>query len=68
MIAISAVNFPYEVMLFYDFLCQVPLDDLRNYYLPAFRSCVMEGHAKGVMCSYNVRVVVLMNSHALVNY
>ena len=36
-----------------DFNAKVPLDDLHNYYLPAFRSCVMEGHSKGVMCSYN---------------
>ena len=36
-----------------DFDAKVPLDDLHNYYLPAFRSCVMEGHSKGVMCSYN---------------
>ena len=27
--------------------------DLQNYYLPAFRGCVMEGGAQGVMCSYN---------------
>ena len=37
----------------YDFDAHVPLDDLLNYYLPPFRSCVMEGRAKGVMCSYN---------------
>eukprot|EP00948_MAST-09A_sp_MAST-9A-sp1_P000287 g287.t1 len=37
----------------YDFDAHVPLDDLMDYYLPPFRSCVMEGRAKGVMCSYN---------------
>lgn len=37
----------------YDFDAHVPYDDLRNYYLPAFRSCVMEGRSNGVMCSYN---------------
>ncbi len=35
----------------HDFDAQVPLDDLRNYYLPPFRSCVMEGRSRGVMCS-----------------
>ena len=37
----------------YDFNAHVPYDDFRNYYLPPFRSCVQEGRARGVMCSYN---------------
>jgi len=36
-----------------DFDANVPMSDMRNYYLPPFRSCVMEGRSKGVMCSYN---------------
>jgi beta-glucosidase-like glycosyl hydrolase len=37
----------------HNFDAQVPARDLVDYYLPAFKSCVMEGRAKGVMCSYN---------------
>ena len=32
----------------YDFDAHVSLADMRNYYLPPFRSCVMEGRSKGV--------------------
>jgi beta-glucosidase-like glycosyl hydrolase len=27
--------------------------DLVGYYLPAFKACIMEGKALGIMCSYN---------------
>jgi beta-glucosidase-like glycosyl hydrolase len=37
----------------HNFDAKVPAIDLYEYYLPPFRSCVMEGHAKGIMCSYN---------------
>ena len=33
--------------------------DLLDSYLPAFRAAVTEGHAAGVMCSYNVRSHIL---------
>ena len=35
----------------HNFDARVPVRDLVDYYLPAFKSCVMEGKAKGVMCS-----------------
>ena len=34
----------------HNFDAQVSKADLASYYLPAFRSCVMEGHALGIMC------------------
>ncbi len=37
----------------HNFDAPVSDSDLYNYYLPAFRSCVMEGRALGIMCSYN---------------
>lgn len=37
----------------HNFDAQVTMADLYNYYLPPFRACVMEGHSKGIMCSYN---------------
>ena len=33
--------------------------DLAGTYFPAFKTSVVEGDAQGVMCSYNVRVVVV---------
>ena len=35
----------------HNFDADVSQSDLQNYYLPAFRGCVMEGGAQGVMCS-----------------
>jgi beta-glucosidase-like glycosyl hydrolase len=37
----------------HNFDAKVPLDALADYYLPAFKGCVMEGKVKGIMCSYN---------------
>eukprot|EP01045_Picozoa_sp_COSAG04_P031196 COSAG04_NODE_5686_length_1526_cov_2.276104_3_plen_193_part_00 len=37
----------------HNFDAKVPLDALSDYYLPAFKGCVMEGKVKGIMCSYN---------------
>ena len=37
----------------HNFDAKVPLNDLADYYLPAFKGCVMEGGSRGVMCSYN---------------
>ena len=37
----------------HNFDAKVPTRDLVDYYLPAFKSCIMEGRAQGVMCSYN---------------
>ncbi|MCL7026586.1 hypothetical protein MKW94_003355, partial [Papaver nudicaule] len=31
----------------------VSLQDLADTYQPPFRSCVTEGKASGIMCSYN---------------
>lgn len=37
----------------HNFNANVSKEDLSNYYLPAFRACVTEGKALGIMCSYN---------------
>jgi beta-glucosidase-like glycosyl hydrolase len=37
----------------YDFDAVVTQQDLFDTYMPAFQSCVSEGRASGVMCSYN---------------
>jgi len=37
----------------HNFDAPVSKADLASYYLPAFRACVMEGRALGMMCSYN---------------
>lgn len=37
----------------YNFDAVVPKQDLTDYYFPAFKTCVTEGHVKGIMCSYN---------------
>lgn len=37
----------------HDFDAEIPLPELVDYYLPAFKSCVQEGRALGIMCSYN---------------
>eukprot|EP00521_Asterionellopsis_glacialis_P014611 CAMPEP_0195294214 /NCGR_PEP_ID=MMETSP0707-20130614/14353_1 /TAXON_ID=33640 /ORGANISM="Asterionellopsis glacialis, Strain CCMP134" /LENGTH=844 /DNA_ID=CAMNT_0040355121 /DNA_START=52 /DNA_END=2586 /DNA_ORIENTATION=+ len=36
-----------------NFDANISKTDLSNYYMPAFRACVMEGKSLGVMCSYN---------------
>ncbi|MGB2868946.1 MAG: glycoside hydrolase family 3 C-terminal domain-containing protein [Bacteroidota bacterium] len=35
------------------FDAQVDERDLRETYLPAFRMCIVDGHAQSVMCAYN---------------
>jgi len=37
----------------HNFDVDIPVSDMVNYYMPAFESCVKEGKALGVMCSYN---------------
>jgi len=37
----------------HNFDAQVPMPDLVDYYMPAFKACVQEGRALGIMCSYN---------------
>ncbi|XP_077213213.1 glycosyl hydrolase family protein [Tasmannia lanceolata] len=37
----------------YVFNARVSLQDLADTYQPPFRSCVEQGHASGIMCSYN---------------
>jgi beta-glucosidase-like glycosyl hydrolase len=37
----------------HNFDANISKADLANYYLPAFRACVMEGKSLGIMCSYN---------------
>uniref|UniRef100_A0A1D1XLI4 Putative beta-D-xylosidase 7 n=1 Tax=Anthurium amnicola TaxID=1678845 RepID=A0A1D1XLI4_9ARAE len=37
----------------FSFDARVTAQDLEDTYQPPFRSCVMEGHASGIMCSYN---------------
>ncbi|RZC49289.1 hypothetical protein C5167_017721 [Papaver somniferum] len=37
----------------YVFNAQVTLQDLADTYQPPFRSCITEGKASGIMCSYN---------------
>jgi len=37
----------------HNFNAKVSTHDLADYYLPPFKSCIMEGRAKGIMCSYN---------------
>ena len=35
----------------HNFDAQISAADLANYYLPAFKSCVQDGGALGIMCS-----------------
>eukprot|EP00931_Biecheleriopsis_adriatica_P085911 TRINITY_DN60680_c0_g1_i1.p1 TRINITY_DN60680_c0_g1~~TRINITY_DN60680_c0_g1_i1.p1 ORF type:complete len:769 (-),score=153.79 TRINITY_DN60680_c0_g1_i1:74-2380(-) len=37
----------------HNFDAEIPLSELVDYYMPAFKSCVQEGRALGIMCSYN---------------
>eukprot|EP01047_Picozoa_sp_COSAG01_P050796 COSAG01_NODE_5171_length_4436_cov_4.031128_7_plen_94_part_00 len=37
----------------HNFNANVSKADLVGYYLPAFKACIMEGKALGIMCSYN---------------
>ncbi|PKA58068.1 putative beta-D-xylosidase 7 [Apostasia shenzhenica] len=37
----------------YSFNAEVSVQDLEDTYQPPFKSCVEEGHASGIMCSYN---------------
>lgn len=37
----------------HNFDAEIPLPELVDYYMPAFKSCVQEGRALGIMCSYN---------------
>lgn len=37
----------------HNFNAIVPLSDMADYYLPSFKTCVMDGKVKGIMCSYN---------------
>jgi beta-glucosidase-like glycosyl hydrolase len=37
----------------YVFDAQVTAQDLEDTYNPPFKSCVEDGHASGIMCSYN---------------
>ncbi|KAJ0988602.1 hypothetical protein J5N97_006958 [Dioscorea zingiberensis] len=37
----------------YTFDAKVTAQDLEDTYQPPFKSCVQEGHASGIMCSYN---------------
>jgi hypothetical protein len=50
----------------HNFDAKVPLDALADYYLPAFKGCVMEGKVKGIMCSYNAVNGVPMCANAKV--
>ena len=40
-----------EMRFYFD--AQVTAQDMEDTYLPAFKAGVTEGHAAGVMCSYN---------------
>ena len=37
----------------HDFNAMIPADDLYNYYIPPFESCVRHANTLGIMCSYN---------------
>jgi len=37
----------------HNFDAKVPADDLADYYAVAFKACVVDGGALGIMCSYN---------------
>ena len=37
----------------HNFDAEIPLPELVDYYMPGFKSCVQEGRALGIMCSYN---------------
>ena len=37
----------------HNFDAQISAADLANYYLPAFKGCVQDGGALGVMCTYS---------------
>lgn len=49
----------------HNFDAQIPLRDMADYYLPAFKGCVMEGKVKGIMCSYNAVNGVPMCANSL---
>lgn len=36
-----------------DFNAVIPRDQISSYYLPAFRRCIRDANAGGVMCSFN---------------
>lgn len=40
-------------VLRYSFNAKVSVQDMEDTYQPPFKSCVEEGHASGIMCSYN---------------
>ncbi|CAK0841634.1 unnamed protein product [Prorocentrum cordatum] len=42
-----------SVITRHNFDAEIPLPELVDYYLPAFKACVQEGRALGMMCSYN---------------
>lgn len=46
-------NFFNQLILFVLMRFQVTAQDLADTYQPPFQSCVQEGHASGMMCSYN---------------
>ena len=42
-----------SVITRHNFDAEIPLPELVDYYMPGFKSCVQEGRALGIMCSYN---------------
>ncbi|XP_020579311.1 probable beta-D-xylosidase 7 [Phalaenopsis equestris] len=40
-------------VLRYSFNAKISVQDLEDTYQPPFKSCVEQGHASGIMCSYN---------------
>lgn len=44
---------PLKKMFAINYVIQVTAQDLEDTYQPPFKSCVEEGHASGMMCSYN---------------
>ena len=56
-----------KVITRHNFDAEIPLPELVDYYMPGFKSCVQEGRALGIMCSYNAVNGVPMcgNQHLL---
>jgi beta-D-xylosidase 4 len=52
MISLSWLHF-FFVLSFTKMFLQVTQQDLEDTYNPSFKSCVKEGQASGLMCSYN---------------
>eukprot|EP00316_Scyphosphaera_apsteinii_P007887 CAMPEP_0119311614 /NCGR_PEP_ID=MMETSP1333-20130426/23126_1 /TAXON_ID=418940 /ORGANISM="Scyphosphaera apsteinii, Strain RCC1455" /LENGTH=788 /DNA_ID=CAMNT_0007316041 /DNA_START=39 /DNA_END=2405 /DNA_ORIENTATION=- len=57
-----------RVITRHNFDAEIPIPELVDYYMPGFKSCVKEGRALGIMCSYNaVNGVPMCGNRQLLN-